>query len=549
MKRIIFIFLCYAVIFFFVELDESLSFGTYENEISFYYLVKDRAEWNELYGDREHTGYCYGPAPDSPYLIWSVDINDSAAGDPVILDGKVAILGMSLLHFLELESGEATKTYNFAGAATLAVSGNKLLMPCVWRLICFDMDSESVLWESNMEGGINSNPLVYCGRVFTAGGWCPWMEHTDEKEEKKVICFDQFTGEVLWKYSTNGKVCHSPSISDSVLYVGSDDGCIYALDVDTGKLIWKRDTGSRVQDSLVISEDYVIASSDLLYCLDKRNGDIVWRSQRACRSSPVVAYDLIFCTDETGVYALNKEGNIVWENPLSCIITSSLVADEKLFLWSITGTLYALNVFTGNEVWHYDTGLYSETHPNYSRGTLAISEGILVLCTYQGKVIAFGIEPEYLFSKALESEEQGLYCLAYNLYNKALIQCENTETKENIEEKVSELIEEHGDEIVALREFKQSLFNAYALIYQNEDEEALSLLEELRVEANDLNSENVEEISCLIGYLSKRKSTVTIKIIVVVIAIVLLALWLFLERIRRKTTAKKADASEMKPPQ
>ncbi|MBU7014127.1 MAG: PQQ-binding-like beta-propeller repeat protein [Theionarchaea archaeon] len=535
MKRIALTSLCLITLLFSVQLDNASQSSANGNHSSVYYPAEGSAELDELCGDKGHAGYCYGPAPDSPYLMFSVDIKDSAGGDPVILDDKVAILGMSLLHFLELESGKVTKTYNFAGAATPAVSGEKLLMPCVWRLICFDMDSESVLWESHLEGGISSDPLVYCGRVFTAGGWCPWMEHADEKEAKKVICFDQFTGEVLWKYSTNGKVCHSPSISDSVLYVGSDDGCIYALDVDTGELIWKREIGTKVQDSLVIFEDCVIVASDLLYCLDKRNGNTVWKFQRACRNSPVVAYDLIFCTDEAGIYALNKEGNIVWENPLGCKITSSLVADQKLFLWSIMGTLYALNVFTGNEVWQYDTGLYNETHPDYSRGALAISEGILVLSTNQGKVIAFGIEPECLFPKGLECEEQGSYCLAYNLYSKALIECENTETKKNVEEKLSELIDEHGDEIAIVREFRESLVSAYTLIYQNEDEEALSLLEELRVEANELNLENAEEINCLVEYLGRRKSTIMIRIVVIT-AIILLTLLSLLKRMRKKTT-------------
>ncbi len=409
-------------------------------------------------------------------------------------------------------------------------------MPCVWYLICFDIHSESVVWESRLEGGINTNPLLYCGKIFTSGGWCPWLEHADKKERKKIVCFDQFTGRILWKYPTKGEVCSSLSLSGTVLYAGSDDGA-YALDANTGKVIWKREIDSQVKYSPVVYKDSIIVVSDFLYCLNKDNGNTVWKFQNTCKNSPVVAYDLIFCICETGLYALNDEGEIKWEKSMEGkgTITSSLAADEKLFLWSEKGILYALDVSTGSEIWHYDTKIYDETYPDGSAGSLAISDGIVVVCTSHGDVIAFGIEPETLLSKAAECEENKLYYHAYKLYNRALLQCQDVEIREDIEKKLSELIKEHEKEIVALPEFKKSLINAYLLIYQNKNREALTLLEELRIKAHDLNVENTEEITCLIEYLTKRERQ-AILTVGMVAGFILFVVFINARKIMRKNT-------------
>ena len=47
------------------------------------------------------------------------------------------------------------------------------------------------------------------------------------------------TGAQLWKYTTAGKVSSSPTVSEEVVYVGSQDNNLYAINARTGVLIWK----------------------------------------------------------------------------------------------------------------------------------------------------------------------------------------------------------------------------------------------------------------------------------------------------------------------
>ncbi len=43
---------------------------------------------------------------------------------------------------------------------------------------------------------------------------------------------------VKWTFHTNGEVVSSPAIVDGVIYVGSNDGNLYALDQQTGTKKW-----------------------------------------------------------------------------------------------------------------------------------------------------------------------------------------------------------------------------------------------------------------------------------------------------------------------
>ena len=50
----------------------------------------------------------------------------------------------------------------------------------------------------------------------------------------------------LWNYTTGSAVDSSPAIVDGVVYVGSNDDKIYALNATNGAQIWNYTTGSEV---------------------------------------------------------------------------------------------------------------------------------------------------------------------------------------------------------------------------------------------------------------------------------------------------------------
>ena len=75
--------------------------------------------------------------------------------------------------------------------------------------------------------------------------------------------------ELIWKHPTAGVVSSSPVIAEGVLYVGSEDGNLFALDAETGEPRWMHPTGDKVYSSPSVTDGilYVGSSDGRLYAL------------------------------------------------------------------------------------------------------------------------------------------------------------------------------------------------------------------------------------------------------------------------------------------
>lgn len=98
--------------------------------------------------------------------------------------------------------------------------------------------------------------------------------------------------EPRWTFETDGAVRSSPAIVDETVYVGSDDGHLYAIDAETGTEVWSFETGGPVVSSPAFLRHVVYVGSDdgRLYALSAETGDEIWtyETDGRIRSSPTV---------------------------------------------------------------------------------------------------------------------------------------------------------------------------------------------------------------------------------------------------------------------
>ena len=90
-----------------------------------------------------------------------------------------------------------------------------------------------VAWDTNLGGSVFSSPAVVFNQ--TLGERVVYVGY-----KMGVAALDADTGTVIWRRAT-GLVLSSPAVANGVVYVGSANHYLYALDAATGKL----DAGSR----------------------------------------------------------------------------------------------------------------------------------------------------------------------------------------------------------------------------------------------------------------------------------------------------------------
>jgi len=180
-----------------------------------------------------------------------------------------------------------------------------------------------------------------------------------------------------WKFETGGHVS-SPILSEGILYFGSDDSHLYALDSKTGKEKWKFEVGSYTSVKSPISSEgtvYFGASDYFLYALDSQTGKEKWKFEagRTINSSPILSNGVLyFGSDDCHVYALDSQtGKEKWKFKTGdYVVCSPVVSDGIVYFGSQDCYLYAIDSQTGKEKWKFKTGDYVNSSPILSNGVL-----------------------------------------------------------------------------------------------------------------------------------------------------------------------------------
>jgi len=153
-----------------------------------------------------------------------------------------------------------------------------------------------------------------------------------------------------WKFQTRGPLYSAPAVGSGRIYVGSDDGNLYALNLQ-GHLLWKFQTSTPIRTTPAISSDgtiylasTVISSSGdpegILYAINP-SGKLNWNLTLVnfqgydTLSSPTIGPDGTIYVSDIGfrIVAVNPDGILKWE-----LKTSGEVVDSPAV--GLDGTVY-----------------------------------------------------------------------------------------------------------------------------------------------------------------------------------------------------------------
>ncbi|MGA8493080.1 MAG: PQQ-binding-like beta-propeller repeat protein [Terriglobales bacterium] len=179
-----------------------------------------------------------------------------------------------------------------------------------------------------------------------------------------------------WTFTTAGYVNASPAVADGVVYIGSNDGNLYALNASTGAKLWNFTTKLEINSSPAVANGtvYVASNDGNLYALNASNGAKLWSFAGDPTSDPTVASGVVYMGGGNNVYALNaKTGAELWSFTTGYQVSSTpAVSNEVVYIGSQDTNLYALNATTGAKIWSFTTPASIQSPPTVADGVVYI---------------------------------------------------------------------------------------------------------------------------------------------------------------------------------
>ena len=166
---------------------------------------------------------------------------------------------------------------------------------------------------------------------------------------------------VKWKFATGDRIVSSPVLSEGVVYFGSDDNNLYAVEAATGRQNWKFPTNGPVPSTPAVAAGIVyFASYDgKFYAVDAQNGKLKWKFATGGERR----------FEAKGIHGMQPKNQTI-PDPWDVYLSSPVVAQGAVYFGSGDGNFYALDAASGELRWKFATGDVVHASPAFDSGTL-----------------------------------------------------------------------------------------------------------------------------------------------------------------------------------
>jgi outer membrane protein assembly factor BamB len=160
--------------------------------------------------------------------------------------------------------------------------------------------------------------------------------------------------QLAWSTSTGQQIFSSVAVANGLVYTGSTDNHLYAMDPDTGTVLWTFLAGDDVQDPAVgEGRVYAISRDGNLYAVDAFTGALIWQMPSLQQSMPPVDVDgVVYIGSEAHDAAT---GALLWTS-VAPVFTGAAVTNGVVYEGGLDGDVYALDAATGAVIWASPTG-------------------------------------------------------------------------------------------------------------------------------------------------------------------------------------------------
>lgn len=190
-----------------------------------------------------------------------------------------------------------------------------------------DARTGAVAWRASSAVGVTSTAAIVREQVlFTTRDNRLHALATADGREVWSVSLGEDSGNNYWDFYNSAPIPY-----EGVVYVGSGDGAVYAIDPEDGHTLWRTPVGARVRSTPAVSASVIVVGTQqgYVYGLDRRSGRVRWR----------------FATD--GVRHTFEDQH----NDTTSVLASATIAEGVVAIGGRDGQLYGLDLATGAKRW------------------------------------------------------------------------------------------------------------------------------------------------------------------------------------------------------
>ena len=355
------------------------------------------------------TGVSESRIPRKPSLLWVTEVGPSVSS-PVFADGTIYISTITGRIFALNPSIKQIKWHLNVGSPL--VSSPLLHNDTLVAATCDSWIKDISFTGKNFVLGIDigNGKQIWCyeipSNVFSSPCLVDDMTVVVGSMNKVIYAIEEYSGNVRWMFETGGEVWSSPSYNGNEIFIGSDDGFLYCLDID-GRLLWKTKLNGKVRSSSpCLSSDeekegssvFIGTSNGGMFCLNQSTGTINWSKEisKPVMASPATTKDKVFfAASDKRIYCFRvKDGSRMWDFETGDKIWSSPSVSEYdsiMFFGSLDSHIYGIDINTGQQTWKFPT-------MNIVDASAAIASNMIFIGSRDGLLYVFGTEtaPSYI---------------------------------------------------------------------------------------------------------------------------------------------------------
>ncbi|MCJ7582095.1 MAG: PQQ-binding-like beta-propeller repeat protein [Candidatus Aminicenantes bacterium] len=246
------------------------------------------------------------------------------------------------------------------------------------NVFCFDLDGNT-LWQLNLEEEITS-PLKEIGNSVYFG-----------TSQGSFIAIDVLSGNEVWHFTAQEAIRSNPVEYEGQIIFGCDDRQLYFMD-QSGNLVDKYLAKDKIFNTLLVDGKFLYFGTEnhFFVCFDLKKKIKKWEVKTGGRVLPVPVSDekrVFFLAWNNVLYCLNKfNGSILWWRPIPSRSPFPMeLYKEKIVVSSLSSNLVCFNVETGARVGNFDVGKEMKSNPLWNSPFLLVN--VYDRQTEKGKII------------------------------------------------------------------------------------------------------------------------------------------------------------------